>query len=254
MALGRPKIEHVQGVPGAERELHVEAPEVRSEVAVLVLGVDHEHLNAAAERPQCERRKQIRLARARMPEHADVGVRVARLVEGVERHGAAARAAPAEHDAVRLLELGVEPRKEGRERARVEHAAAAEPVDTYRQRCEMAVEHAEGARLQPAQHSRRGGKNALACSVELRCGGASHRQIHGDVKRPLLACREPLLQVLGRRQGAGEHGIGSRGVALQPRCAHGDELALQVVDDPAGGQRYRVPGQRQVESRRHEAM
>jgi len=111
--------EDVQRVARAERELHVDATEVARETSVLVLGIDDVHLNAAAERSHQECRQQVRLARARVAEHADVGVGIALLVERVDQNRRTAGAVAADDKAARLLNVGTGPWEQGHECARV---------------------------------------------------------------------------------------------------------------------------------------
>src|SRR5258708_31128766 len=120
-------------------------------VAVLVLGIDHVNLRAAPERPHQEHRQQVRLARARIAEDPDVGVRVTVLVEGVDEHWRTARAAFAHHQAAGLLKVRAGPREKRDQGAGVKDAPAPETIDTNRRSCDMAVEHSERAGLKLAE-------------------------------------------------------------------------------------------------------
>ena len=116
-----------------------------------MLGIDQEYLSARSESTHRERRQQVRLARARVPEDSDVGVRISMRVEWIDRHRAAGRAIAANDQPARLLKVGVEPRQKRSERACVEHPLALQAVDADTLSCEKAVEHAKSARLEPAQ-------------------------------------------------------------------------------------------------------
>src|SRR5712692_1615129 len=133
-----------------EGKLDVYAAKVARKVAVLVLGIDHVHLSAAAERSDQQRRQQVRLACPRIAEDADVGVRIAVLIERVDEHGRAARTVADDDQSAGLLDPGSRPREQRHERARIEDAPAGEAVDADRKGREMAIEHSEGAGLELA--------------------------------------------------------------------------------------------------------
>src|SRR5450756_2374479 len=128
-------------------ELHVDTPQVPGQPAVLVLGIDDVHLDPSAKSAQRECRKQIGLARAGMSEHADVRIGVAPLVEGVEEHGRSGRDVSSNDQTAGLLKVGLEPGKEGDQRARIEDALAPKALDAQWLRREVAVEHSQGAGL-----------------------------------------------------------------------------------------------------------
>lgn len=129
---GSVHIEHVEGVGRAQFQADVEAPELGREPSVLVLGVDDEHLVAGVQGADRERGQQVGLAGAGVPEHPDVGVRIAGFVEGVDEDRLPGGAARADDEPVLGLEVGVEPGEEGGERAGVEDAGSLQGVDAER--------------------------------------------------------------------------------------------------------------------------
>ena len=125
-------VEHVEGVGRAQLQADVEPAEEGREPSVLVLGVDDEDLVAGVQRADRKRGQQVRLAGSGVPEHADVGVRVAGFVEGVDEDRLPGGATRADDEAVLALEVGVEPGEAGRERAGVEDAGSLQRVDAER--------------------------------------------------------------------------------------------------------------------------
>src|SRR5712691_13394891 len=61
-AIRGPKVEDVERVARTQGQLHVDTAEAARKVAVLMLGIDDVHLNAAAKRSHEERRQQIGLS------------------------------------------------------------------------------------------------------------------------------------------------------------------------------------------------
>ena len=104
------------------------------EVSVLVLGIDDVGLDPAAKRSYEERRQQVRLARARVAEHADVGVGIALLVERVDQNWRTGGAIAAHDEAARLLKVGTGPWEQGHQRACVEDSLASKTIDSGRHR------------------------------------------------------------------------------------------------------------------------
>src|SRR5260370_41609966 len=107
-------------------------------------------MNAAAQRSHQQHRKQVRLARSRIAEDPDVGVRIAALVEGVDQHGGTAGATGAHNQSAWLLNVGAGPREESGQRARVEDPLATEAINTSGKSRDVAVEHSKRARLELA--------------------------------------------------------------------------------------------------------
>ena len=149
-AIGRPQVEHVECMAGSQRKLHVHSAEALRQAAVLVLRVDHEHLRAAAQRTHRQRRQQVSLAGARMPEDPDVGVGVLALIERIQHHRRPRRTTAPENEAARLRDLDVEPRQKCRECAGVQNSPSLQPVRRAGQRRDVSVGHSERALLQPA--------------------------------------------------------------------------------------------------------
>lgn len=244
-------VEHVEGVGRAQLQPDVEAAEPGRQPSVLVLGVDHEHLGARVQRAHRERRQEVGLARARVAEDPDVGVRVAGLVERVEEDRLPGCAARADDEAALGLEVRVEPGEEGRERARVQDAGALKGVDAERCRRHpplalperAAVEVAEG-RTAGRLHLGRGG---------LQLSGAVGRdcQVQPDVERAVLSRVHAPLQVLDRRHRAADRGVG-RARLVELGGPELDQLPLQEGDDPRRRQPLRMPAEREVQARRHE--
>ena len=75
--------------------------------------IDDVHLDATAERAHGKGGQQVGLACSGMPEDADVRVRVAALVEGIDEDRRAGGSVAADEDAGGLLEIRLMPRKEG---------------------------------------------------------------------------------------------------------------------------------------------
>ena len=105
MVFGWTEVEDVEGVARPERKLDVDAAEQSCKPAVLVLGVDQEDLDAAAQRRHRQCRQQVGLARARVSEHCDVCVGVARVVEGIECDWAAGGSIRTDREAAYLPQL-----------------------------------------------------------------------------------------------------------------------------------------------------
>src|SRR5258708_35020415 len=134
-------------MPRTEGQLHIDPTDLMGQSSVLVLGVDDENLDALAQRAQRERREKVSLAGARVPDHPDVRVGVAPLLERVDQHGCPGRAVPANHQAASLLKIWFQPRKERAERRGVQYALASETVDAEWKRGEKSLEHPQGAGL-----------------------------------------------------------------------------------------------------------
>src|SRR4029077_16349794 len=94
-------------------------------------------------------------------------------------------AAP-DHQATWLIQLGVKPRKERRQRARVENPLSLGPIDGGRSSRKKAVEHPEGAGLQPGERGTCSGFDFGGALVEARTRRRGEGHIDGDVKRLLL--------------------------------------------------------------------
>jgi len=82
-----------------------------------------------------------------MSEHADVGVGVALLIERVDDDGRTCRMAAPDDQPSGLMQLGIQPWKEGDQGAGVENALALKAIDDGGSRRNVPVEHPEGAWL-----------------------------------------------------------------------------------------------------------
>jgi hypothetical protein len=245
-----PQVEDVECVAGAEREVDVQAAQPAGEAAVLVLGIDDEHLRANAEGSHGERRQQVRLAGAGVAEDADVGVRVAAVVEGIDEDGLTGRPVAAQDQAGGLLEVGVEPREEGGEGGRVEEPAAPQRVACDRERRDPAVELPAGRGQELAESGAGGRLDQLRPGLQLRRGGGRQGEIGGHLEGALLTRREPSLQQLGGRRRALDQRVADSVRAVHLGGPHLDELPLQVVDHPGGRQPFRVPGEGHAQPQR----
>src|SRR5882672_5894865 len=125
-----------------------------------------------------------------MAEYADVGVRVTLLIEEVDHHRRARRLAAPDHEASRLMDVCVEPRKEGGERARVEHPVALEAVQGSRACCQVGVEHPERARAEAAENCARSRLDHAPAVLEAVARRRGQCHVDGYMKRFLLACGE----------------------------------------------------------------
>ena len=175
-----------------------------------MLGVDHVDLDAASERAHRERRQQVGLAGARMPEHR----RCWRWHTGADRTdrritGVPGGTAATDDEAARLLEISAS--SHGRNvasalvsRTRLRCSRSAAPG----QRRDVAVEHSEGAWLQPAEGRASRRLDSLGARVELAPGRRHQRQVDRDVERLLLARGQPALQVFRGRQSARQRRVG----------------------------------------------
>src|SRR5712691_3258089 len=136
---------------GTEGQLDVDTAQLLGEAAVLVLGIDDVNLDASPERAEHQRGKQVRLACAGVPKHADVGVRVAAVIEWINENRRACCSVASDDQSTRLLQIWLEPGKERDQRARVQDALALQPVEADRQRGEVPIEHAERTELELAE-------------------------------------------------------------------------------------------------------
>ena len=164
-----------------------------------MLGIDDVYLGAAAERAHREGGQEVGLARSGVSEDADVGVRVALLIERIDEDRRTGRLVPTDEDAPGLLEVRFVPGKECQQGRRIEHALALQPVLAAWPRADVAVEHAEGALLQLAENRLSSGLDSSRSSIQLAERGTGQRQIDGYVKGLVLARREATLQILGIR-------------------------------------------------------
>src|SRR5260370_11790668 len=122
-----------------------------------MLGIDDVDAGASADGADEDGRQQVGLARSRMAENADVGVRVMVLIKWIDEHRSSGRRIASDEQAAWLLQVRLVPGKEGDERARVEHALGLQSVGAARPGREVAAEHPERAGWQLTEHcSRRG--------------------------------------------------------------------------------------------------
>src|ERR1700674_5031535 len=128
-------------------EPSVDAAAPAGEPAILVLGIDDIDLDAVAQSAHRDGREQVGLSRARMPEHPDVCIGVAVLIEGVDEHWRARVPVAADHQPTARLQVRFVPRKEGDQRCRVDDPLALEAVRTSWLRGNVAVQHPKHARL-----------------------------------------------------------------------------------------------------------
>ena len=135
------------------------------------------------------------------------------------------------------------------------YAQATKAVRAARQSGQKPVAHAEGAGLQVAEDRARSRLDALGPELQLFQRRRGERHIYGDVECLVLARRKTPLQVLRVRQGPGQGRVrGPDALLEKPVGPHTYQLALQVVHHPGYGQRDRVPGKPEVQTRRKQAV
>src|SRR5437879_6903818 len=184
---------------GSECKSYVHATELGGQVSVFVLGVDDVHLDATPERAHRKRGQQVRLTCAGMPEHADIRVRVATLVERIDQDWRTCRVVATDEKASGLLQVRFVPRKECHQGSRIEHPLALQTVLAAWPSGDVAVEHAEGAWLQLAENRSSSGLDPSRSSIQPVESWTVQRQIHGYMKGRVLARREATLQILSIR-------------------------------------------------------
>ena len=161
-----------------------------------MLGIDDIDLDPAAKRPHGDRRQKVGLSRARVAEHADVGIGIAALIEWVDNHRGSSRTVTTNHHPAWLLEICVGPREEGDKGARVEDALAIETVDSCGQGGQVCVEHPERARLDFAKQRTCRGLDFVRARLQALLRRRSQGEIQRDVERLLLAAGKPALEIL----------------------------------------------------------
>ena len=184
---------------GTQRQLHVDAAELSRQVAVLVLGIDDEDLDALAQRAHGQGRQQIGLARSRVSEDTDIGVGVKPLVKRIDEDRSARGSVAADEQAPRLLQVGLAPGKEGDQRGRVEDPFALQAVGAALLGGQEAVEHAKGAGLKVAQDCARGRLDTVRSELEVLGRWCRQPDVGRDVEGLVLARGKPPLQVFGVR-------------------------------------------------------
>ena len=83
MSVGGPKVEDVERMARAERELDIDAAHLGCESAVFMLRIDDEDLDSSTERAHSQRGEEVCLAGAGVSEDRYVGVCISNLVEGI---------------------------------------------------------------------------------------------------------------------------------------------------------------------------
>ena len=186
-----------------------------------------------------------------MAEHADVGVRVAGFVEGVEENRLPGGPARADDEAGLGLEVRIEPGEERGERARVEDAGPLERVDTERCRGDPPLTLPERAPEEVTEGRAAGRLHLGRRGLQLSGPVGRDGEVQPDVEGAVLPGIHAPLQVLDRRQGPRDRRVGGAGPA--ELCgAQVNELPLQERDDPRGREPLRMPADRQAEAGRHE--
>ena len=170
----------------AKRQSYVDAAQLSSETAVLMLWVDDVHADAAADRAHHDGRQQVRLARTRMAEYTDVGVRIKTLIERIDQHWRPCRGVAPDEQSTGLLHVRLVPRKEGREGTGVEDALALQSVRAARPGCNVPIEHAEVAGSQLAKNRARRRLDPPGTELECFDGGRRQREIDGHMKGLVL--------------------------------------------------------------------
>src|SRR6476646_8847282 len=130
-----------------------------------------------------------------MAEHADVRIRVALLIEEVDNNGRASRLTATDDHASGLLQVRIEPRKEGGKRAGVEHALALQAVEGDWSRGQVGVEHPESAGPELAENRTRRGLNAGYGGLEVGARRRGQSQIDGRMEGLVLARGQASLQL-----------------------------------------------------------
>ena len=177
-----------------------------------------------------------------MPEDSDVRVRVTALVERIDQHRSAGRAIAANEQAAKLLQVGLEPGKEGHEGCGIKDPSSLQPIRSALPCRDQAIEHAEGARLEFAEDGPSRRLDPARAELQLDRCRRGEREVDRDVISLVLTRGQAPLEVFGVRQRARQSRIRRAGVGIkEARGPHVDQLALEVMDDPGGGQRRGVP-------------